>query len=116
MAYEKPDVLVIESDADERQKTASLLASQGYGLRCVRTRNEALKFLKDPRYDYVLMDADVFGMPAGEFLAKLEKQMGETEVVLVTADPKAADMARKLNISRCLVKPYTDAELARVLL
>ena len=107
----KGNVLVIEDDQDTLEVIGMHLMREGYGVRRVRLRNEALVVLSRYLYDIILMDLNMPGMGPGEFISAVRKYSPRSKFIVTTASEHVELAARKLGVSYWLGKPFTQEDL-----
>ena len=113
-------VLVVDDEPDVRLVARVVLTSAGHQVVEAESGEEALDHLEsDLSPDAVLLDVRMPGIDGWEVLRRLE-EMGRfprTPVVLLSAQVDAVTAARavELGVHAHLAKPFSAAELSRVL-
>lgn len=111
----KRNVLIIEDDLDTAEMLAMTLRDEGYGVRYVCSRDEALIALSQFIYDIIIMDFSMPGLSADQFIAYARRRSPRSKFVLTTAAGQVADCALKLGITRWIGKPFTPETLINTL-
>ena len=109
---DKLQVLLVEDDAHISNMDQELLTGNGYGVRAAYSGTEALLLLSLQRFDLVLLDLMLPGMPGEEVLAHI-KQQTDIPVICISARD---DVAVRVGLIRSgaddyLVKPFHNEEL-----
>jgi CheY-like chemotaxis protein len=108
------NVLIIEDDLDTAGALGLMLLSEGYGVRHVLSRDEAVPVLNTYIYDVILMDYFMNGMEAKEFVDSV-RSTPLSKFVLMTASGKIDEIAKTLDIDSCLPKPFDPNDLLKLL-
>jgi DNA-binding response OmpR family regulator len=109
------NVLVVEDHADTGNLIQEIVARAGYGVTVVTNRDDAVLALTKYLYDIVVMDYNMPGLAAEDFLARVRRRHPRTRVILLTAAGKASGLAGELQIERWIGKPFTPDEMLGVL-
>ena len=112
----QPSVLVVEDDAAISDVTCSFLAQEGYACTPVFSGTEARLVLGAHRFDLVICDLMLPGLP-GEDVVALVRAQGATPVIVTSAKGTTSDKVALLRTGAddYLVKPFDlDELLARV--
>ncbi len=107
----RPSVLVVEDNDLERHITADTLREEGFAVEEAPTGRRALERLGLGRFDVVLTDLMMPGMPGEELLARIRPMYPAAQVVVLTAHGtiESAVQAMKNGAFYYLTKP-TDRE------
>jgi len=84
-----------------------------YDVNCAYTGDDALKNIKENRYDVVITDLNLPDVNGTEFIAKIKRLMKDTPVIVISAyfsDP-AMDEISKYDIFRCVNKPFEISDI-----
>jgi len=108
---EKGNVLVIEDDPDTGEMIEKALTDNGYGVRVVRSRDDAVRMLKRYLYNFILLDYWMPGMTAENFIAQVSEGGSRAKVILMTAGGTIRMIASHLEIDDWLGKPFFPEEL-----
>ncbi len=100
------NILIIEDSMDTAETVALFLMREGYGVRSVPSRNDALLVLDSYLYDIILMDHMMPGLGAQEFLKEARHRCPRSKIILMTAGHVAKEQAEKLGITQWLGKPF----------
>lgn len=108
----RQSVLVIDDDATVCNVVAAM-ASQAFEVSAVANRDAALPLLKQ-HFDIVLMDCQMPGMSAADFLPRLRGTSPASHVILMSGCFNESE-ATGLGIRHFLPKPFAAAELLGLL-
>lgn len=114
-AQSKGNVLVVEDDEDTGAVIKLLLQNEGYGVRLVHSRDDALLTLSRYIYDFVLLDYCMPGLSAEDFVTRIARRQLRTQIILLTAADKAPAIADRLKISEWIGKPFLPEQLVEKL-
>ncbi len=108
-------VLLVEDDPKVPEVLGHLLQGDGIVLSSARTASEALKLLRNERFDLILLDLGLPGMNGFELLKSL-REVPEADlvpVVVLTAWNSTEDKLRGFELGAVdyLTKPFEAAEL-----
>ena len=112
----QPSVLVVEDDAAISDVTCSFLAQEGYACTPAFSGTEARLLLDAHRFDLVICDLMLPGLP-GEDVVALVRAQGGTPVIVTSAKGAVSDKVALLRTGAddYLVKPFDlDELLARI--
>jgi CheY-like chemotaxis protein len=107
-------VLVVEDDTLCREMLTLLLEAEGYTVEPACDGRQAIERLRDgPRPDCMLLDLSMPRMDGRQFRAWLRQVPGlaSVPVVVVSAEPRAAEEAALLGAEDYLRKPVSTEEL-----
>ena len=92
-------VLVVDDDTSNLRMASHILVGEGLRVSCVKSGEEALKFLGTNKPDLVLLDVHMNGMDGFETLEKLKEgpETGQIPVIFLTADEDAETEKRGLH-------------------
>ena len=105
------NILIVEDDADTAETIMFILAMEGYGVRTVRSRDEAVIAIRHNLYNIVLLDFFMPGLSAEKFLNEAARVSPLTKIVLITAAPQAEEKAAALGLTHWLGKPFSHKDL-----
>jgi two-component system LytT family response regulator len=109
--------LVVDDERPALEELAYLLEQSGY-CRSVDTTSEvleALRFLKQKRYDIVFVDVQMPGMNGMEFVQVVNQFAAAPKIVFVTAFEEYAAQAFELEAVDYVLKPVAPERLKRAL-
>ena len=109
------NVLIIEDDADTAEALQVTLLYEGYGVRTVKNRDEAMLAIKQNLYHFILLDYFMPGVSAQEFISAVKVHSPMTQLVLITAAQYAQQKARELKLKHWLGKPILPTDLISLL-
>jgi CheY-like chemotaxis protein len=108
---ERGNVLVIEDDRDTAEAILLLLANAGFGVRKVTSRDDALKVLKSNLYRCIVLDLNMPGLSAEDFMRKVRQHYQRSKVVLLTAIDQAEQQANRLGLEFYIGTPFDPLHL-----
>jgi len=107
----KRNILIIEDDQDTAETMAEFLKDEGYGVRYVTSRDEAVLALQRFLYDIVIMDYSMPGLPADRFVDLARGRCPRSKFILTTAMGRVVDCANILGIKNWIGKPFAPEAL-----
>ena len=111
-------VLLIEDDASSSEAMRDLLEMAGHRVDCAGNGREALDRLReDAAYCIILLDVMMPVMNGYEFRdAQLkDPRIASIPVIVLTADGRAREKARRLRSNQFFQKPFSPPELLRAI-
>src|SRR5436190_1058747 len=109
------NVLVIEDDQDTALTIGLIIMREGYGVRTTNSRDDALFLLSCYLYDVIIMDLNMPGISAEEFIAEAKRRCPRSQIVLLTAAGRLNHEGERLGLCHRLGKPFDDDALIRVI-
>lgn len=106
----KCSILVVESDANDRNNMRSSLKSLGYGgLSEAPNHAQALERMNDRKFTHVIFESKKTNMPAKEFVAKIFESTDAVIAIPSSYEPNVDDVFDLLIMGArgYLVKPFT---------
>ena len=105
-------ILVVDDDVANLKMASRILISENMRVSCLKSGEEAVKFLHGNRPDLILLDLHMPGMDGFEILRRLRGQKIETPVVMLTARAEVTDRVRGLDAGAdyYLTKPFENEE------
>lgn len=108
-------VLVIDDDSANLRMASHILSTEGMRVSCLKSGEDALKFLRDNKPDIILLDIHMKGMDGFETLAAI-KDNGDIEhipVIFLTADDDSYTEGRGLKAGAVdfIKKPFVPEVL-----
>jgi two-component system OmpR family response regulator len=108
-------VLIIEDDPEITEYVIVALEAEGYAARAVTSRDLATKAIVGDCYDHILMDLNMPGMEAREFIKHVRRLSPWSKIYLMTAGQGIAARADKLGLNHFIGKPFDPETLLRAL-
>jgi len=108
----KPEALIIEDDAGQREIFSVAVQQAGYNVTCLSDGAQALEYLKQHTVALVVLDLHLPGL-GGEHIARSIRAMPnlkETRLILASADDRLAGMISEL-ADLVLLKPISFIQL-----
>src|SRR4051812_25307056 len=96
------NILVIEDHPDTAEALEVLFSGEGYGVRSVASRDDALVVLDSYIYDVIIMDFNMEGLGPDEFLRQSRVRCPHSNYVLITGEQNGSLLAKKLGIAKWL--------------
>ena len=106
-------MLIVEDDRDCAQLISQALTADGYGVRVVRSRDDAVDALRRYLYSYIILDYAMPGMTVETFLEHCRKVTSNIILVSAVIDPKKE--AERLRLKNWLRKPFDTEELLEIM-
>jgi DNA-binding NtrC family response regulator len=106
-------ILVVDDDRTLRESCAKFLETEGYQVTLCRRGDEALDLLKRQRFDIVLLDLYMSGVPGMELLKTALTRHPETVVIVMTGHPSIQSSIEALRTGAWdyLPKPFSATHL-----
>jgi CheY-like chemotaxis protein len=108
-------VLIIEDDPEIIEYIVLTLEGEGYATASVESRDAAMKVIVGDGYDHILMDLNMPGMEAREFITNVRRLSPWSKIYLMTAGHGIAARAENLGLNHFIGKPFDPETLLRVL-
>jgi CheY-like chemotaxis protein len=108
----KPEALIIEDDAGQREIFSAAVQQAGYNVTCLSDDAQALEYLKQHTVALVVLDLHLPGL-GEEHIARSIRSMPhlkETRLILASADDRLADSISQLT-DLILLKPVSYLQL-----
>lgn len=114
----KKKVLVVDDSKDITDMVESMLGSSPYACVTANSGKECLKFLREQKFDLVLLDMAMPEMSGLDVLLKLKEDniLRQNKIVLFTASPMYTEMdltkvKEDYGAIERVRKPFTNVEL-----
>jgi len=109
--------LIVEDNVDLRELLALLIGSAGYIVDVAGDGNEGLRCVAACRPAAVVLDFSMPRMDGEEFARQLRTSPRgvDVPVILLTAQPRADALARRIGAVAHIAKPFDPAHLLTVL-
>lgn len=112
MTVETRRILIVEDEAQTRSVVEAYLEREGYWVTAVGDGERALQAFESHRYDGVVLDLNLPGLP-GEEVCRRIRDVSDVPIIMLTA--KGAEEERiaglDLGADDYLVKPFSPREL-----
>ena len=110
---QKTKILIVDDELIMRESLAGWLERDGHEVTKTASGEEALKVLKDSRFDILLVDIKMEGMSGLDVLKQVKESDPEVSVVMITAygSISTAIEAMKNGAHDYLLKPFEPDEL-----
>ena len=113
-------VLLVEDQLVNQRVAIRMLEKLGHKVVLAENGKEALQKLDEESFDLVLMDCqmpEMDGYQATEAIRQSEQNYRNIPIVALTGNTSEEDLKRCLQVgmNECMTKPFTKAELARML-
>jgi CheY-like chemotaxis protein len=107
-------ILLVEDDTSSAEAMRDLLEMAGHSVDCARNGREALETLRtEPSYCLILLDVMMPVMNGYEFRDEQLKdpRLASIPVIVLTADGRAREKARRLRSTQFFQKPFSPQVL-----
>jgi DNA-binding response OmpR family regulator len=112
-------VLCVDDDDSVLKAVATILSSHGFEVDIARNGKDALEIANAKQPDLVILDLMMPGMSGHEVLLALKQNSATAEIpvmILTAAEPDERIRALQGGAESLLTKPFTEKELARLVL
>src|SRR5919204_6167873 len=103
-------LLVIDDDVEISKRLVTLLEDR-YEVTRATTGFEALEALEQGPFDLVLLDLRMPGLDGRGFLSEMRRRNAKAPVVVLSADPNVAKVAKEMGVDDYRQKPFDVDEL-----
>jgi CheY-like chemotaxis protein len=104
------NIIVVDDEPDITDLLEMMLTLRGWTVKRALNRRAALQMIReDPEIHMVLLDYNMPGMRAEDFLDQIRHLTPKPKVLLFTAAHRVEDRARQLGVEHYLSKPF-DAD------
>lgn len=106
-------VLVIDDEESFLESTASIIGADHYEVSAAQRGSEADRLLRERRYDIVLLDLYMSGVPGSHLLRTALEQNADTAVIVMTGRPSIDSSVQALRDGAWdyLPKPFSAMQL-----
>lgn len=112
---EPKKVLVIDDDDELAEVVRQVLREAGYSVATVRHGAAALELVRHVAPDLILLDLSMPIMDGWSFTAQYRRSAKRgARLVLLTANPQAAEIARSLEADGYITKPFDVEQLVAI--
>jgi CheY-like chemotaxis protein len=108
-------VLLVEDDPLIRMSTAEMLMDLGHGVTEAEDGNTALALLDQGRFDVILTDLSLPGMPGDALAARAIAQQPGLGIIFASGYDRVPSRDEALKDAMLLQKPYDESALAEAL-
>lgn len=110
-------VLYVESDADIRQSTTNIMRKYEINVLPTNTFLNACDTLKAHKVDLIILDCNSPHENGLDFVRHIREKQLFIPIILMTTEPDVRLLfeAINLDISRCIIKPYSEEDLIQAL-
>jgi DNA-binding NtrC family response regulator len=111
--YTPTKILIVDDELIMRKSLSGWLERDGHHVETIASGEEALKILKESRFDILLLDIKLEGMSGLEVLKRVKESDPDLDVVMITAygSISTAIEAMKGGAYDYLLKPFDPDEL-----
>jgi CheY-like chemotaxis protein len=99
-------LLVVDDNPDILQLLASMITHFGHGVDEAGDGLEAIRLLKQCRYDVVVTDADMPRVDGVQLCRFLKVQLPDVHIVGMSGDPSSLKELESAGADICLPKPF----------
>ena len=106
-------ILVIDDERTLRESCRTVLDAEGYGVEVCGRGEDALRLVRQRRYDIVMVDLYMSDVPGTDLLKATLEKTPETIVIVMTGQPSVASNIEVLRAGAWdyLPKPFTGTHL-----
>lgn len=117
MTTEKTSILILDDEPIVSKRLKPSLEKKGYEVEAFTQSSEALKRVRERRFNIVVTDLKMEGMDGMQFLTEVKEKYPETEVIVITGFATMATAKESFNkgIFDFLAKPFKLGEIAEVI-
>jgi len=90
-------ILVIDDEEEIRTMLSSILADEGYLVETAKNGKDALKNIKNAKFDLALVDIELPDIKGTELLSKLKQAQPKMATVIVTGHPSVENAITSVN-------------------
>ncbi len=100
-------IIVVDDEPDITDMLDTMLRLRGWTVKRASNRREALQMVReDPEIHMILLDYNMPGMRAEDFIEQIRHLNPKPKIVLLTAAHKVEDRAKQLDLDYFLAKPF----------
>lgn len=97
MSRQIMSILVIDDEEEIRTMLSSILADEGYLVETAKNGKDALKNIKNAKFDLALVDIELPDIKGTELLSKLKQAQPKMATVIVTGHPSVENAITSVN-------------------
>lgn len=112
-------VLCVDDDDSVLKAVATILTGHGFQVDIARNGKDAVEMAREKQPDLVILDLMMPGMSGHEVLLALKQNSGTAEIpvmILTAAEPDERIRALQGGAESLMTKPFTEKELAKLVL
>ena len=104
-------VLVVDDEPEIVQFVSSALEDEGYEVFRAANGRQAVNAAARDKPDLIVLDMQLPRQDGHEVAKEVRRLHGDIPILLITADPRAQEMAQRVGAFAFLSKPFDVAEL-----
>lgn len=110
-------VLLVDDETSCLQMLGISLTMEGFSVTCATNGYDALNFLKEGSYDFMLTDYNMPGMNGLRLSEEAKKIVPKLTIIMLTGAPldELKTDAIESGISAVLAKPFSTSELLHII-
>jgi DNA-binding response OmpR family regulator len=105
------NILVVDDEHDILDFVAHSLSAEGCKVLQAEDRDAAYELLKKLKPDAVILDLNMAGMSASEFIKRAKALQPDICIILMTAASNAPDKALELGLEYYIPKPFDHEDV-----
>jgi DNA-binding response OmpR family regulator len=111
------NVLIIDDDADVKEFLSGFVKNEGHLADAASDGEVALSFLKENKYELVLLDLKMPELNGVETLRYIRKSYADIPVVIITAEKECESIkaVKKMGIIDIIYKPFNIEDIRHAL-
>lgn len=107
-------ILLVEDEEEVAESLRDIIQGQGYEVTITETAEEALKILRQERFDLAIIDLGLPRMSGSDLCAMIRHDKLLKELIIIVSTGRGDDFNRKaleeIGVDGFLSKPYTVEE------
>jgi DNA-binding response OmpR family regulator len=104
-------ILVVDDEADILDFVSHSLISEGCKVIQAENRDEAFELFKNEKPDAIILDLNMRGMDAREFVKRVKELKPSVCIILMTAALHAPEKALELGLEYYIPKPFDHEDV-----
>jgi len=117
MTTEQTSILILDDEPIVSKRLKPSLEKKGYEVETFTSSADALKRVREHRFNIVVTDLKMEGVDGMQFLTEVKERYPETEVIVITGFATMATAKESFNkgVFDFLAKPFKLGEIAEVI-
>jgi DNA-binding NtrC family response regulator len=117
MTTEQTSILILDDEPIVSKRLKPSLEKKGYEVETFTSSTDALRRIKERRFNIVVTDLKMEGVDGMQFLTEVKERYPDTEVIVITGFATMATAKESFNkgVFDFLAKPFKLGEIAEVI-